>query len=65
MRKTETTQFPVNYHSSFIRFSGSAHIACDVFKGIGVLPQHAQLYYSCPACEFCFADKPVIENGFM
>ena len=23
-------------------------------KGIGVLPQQAQLYYSCPACEFCF-----------
>ena len=23
-------------------------------KGIGVLPQQAQLYYSCAACEFCF-----------
>ena len=37
-----------------IRFSGLAHIACNVVKGIGVLPQQAQLYYSCPACEFCF-----------
>ena len=60
--KTENAQFPVNHFSSFIRFSGSAHIACDVFKGFGVLPQQAhkgKMSDICPACNFSTADIPL------
>jgi len=41
IKKTETSQFLVIYYSSYIRFSGSAASSCDVFKGIGALPQQA------------------------
>ena len=60
--KTENAQFLVNHLSSFIRFSGSAHIACDVFKGFGVLPQQAhkgKMSDICPACNFSTADIPL------
>ena len=60
--KTENAQFSVNLFSSFIRFSGSAHIACDVFKGFGVLPQQAhkgKMSDICPACNFSTADIPL------
>lgn len=61
-KKTENAQFSVNLFSSFIRFSGSAHIACDVFKGFGVLPQQAhkgKMSDICPACNFSTVNIPL------
>ena len=57
IKKTETIQFLVNYHSSYIRFSGSAHIACDVFKGVGALPQQALCITYALLAGFKFSEK--------
>ena len=57
IKKTETSQFLVNYHSSFIRFSGSAASPAMCSRGLGRFPSKRLCITYALLAGFKFSEK--------